>query len=178
MAPFPSGAKKFLFAAFALAAASAAFANIGYLKETLAAPGFSVKTLDGKEFTLADHRKKVVALVFWATWCGPCRQEIPHLVELQSKYAKDLVIVGLSVDTIGPEKVTEFTKRYNVNYRVALAPQEVLRQYGGAQSIPTLFLVDRQGNLRTRIVGSHPRADLEREILALLNEKKAPAKKS
>ncbi|UCF80234.1 MAG: TlpA family protein disulfide reductase [Acidobacteriota bacterium] len=166
-----------LWAAFAFAvavlAASQQWAVIGYLKEPLPAPEFEIKDVEGKPLSLKQYRGKVVLLTFWATWCRPCRIEIPHLNSLHEEYGKKhLAVISLSVDNprrMPPEKLAEFAKKNNINYRVAMDPTyKIARDYGGARNIPTSFLIDREGKLRVRFVGSHRKEDFEKEIKALL----------
>jgi cytochrome c biogenesis protein CcmG/thiol:disulfide interchange protein DsbE len=158
--------------AVAVLAASHPWARIGYLKEPLPAPAFEVEDLEGKPLSLAQYKGKVVLLMFWATWCRPCRVEIPYLNSLQEEYGKKhLAVISLSVDNpkrMPPAKLAEFAKRNNINYRVAMAPAKITQAYGGARNIPTSFLIDRKGKLRVRFVGSHRKEDFEKEIKALL----------
>jgi peroxiredoxin len=170
-----SRSKRWAAFAFAVAmlAASHPWARIGYLKEPLPAPEFELKDLEGKSLSLKQYRGRVVLLTFWATWCRPCLIEIPHLNSLQEEYGKKkLAVISLSVDNpkrVTPEKLAEFAKKNNINYRVAMDPTyEVARLFGGARSIPTSFLIDREGKLRVRFIGSHRKEDFEKEIKALL----------
>ena len=169
-------------AAIALAAcvmASGAWAIIGKLKEPVPAPGFQIKDVEGKSLSLEQYKGKVVLLMFWATWCGPCRMEIPHLIELQNEYgSKGLAVVSLSVDDpqrMNAANLASFTKSKNVNYRVGMATAQIVRDYGGVGSIPTSFLIDRKGNLQTKFIGVHGKEDFVREFTPLLPED--PAKK-
>lgn len=154
-----------------LIAAGALLGSIGRLAEPVEAPTFSLADIEGKSLSLKDYKGKVVLLMFWATWCGPCRMEIPHLIELQNTYGKKgFAVLALSVSdqqqTI--ERMTAFVKQAKINYRVALKGESVATQYGGMESIPTAFLIDRSGKLRVKFVGAHPKEDIEREMLALL----------
>jgi len=120
------------------------------------APLFTLKNLDGEDVSLEDYRGKIVFVNFWATWCGPCRMEIPHFVKLVDKYDDDLVILGISVDNPKDyEKIPPFSSQYNINYPILLDSRgEVNYLYGGIQSIPTTFVLDREGKALGRIMGA------------------------
>src|SRR5258708_7797554 len=109
------------------------------------APDFKLTSLDGKPVTLADSHGKVILLNFWATWCGPCRAEIPDLVELQNKYKDRLQILGLVVDDDDQDAIKEFTEKFRINYPVALATNEIRIQYRGLAALPTSVVLDAQG---------------------------------
>lgn len=118
------------------------------------APDFVLKNIEGEEVRLSDLKGKIVFINFWATWCGPCRTEVPAFVELQEEFGEDnLAILGISVDQGDLSVVPEFAKSYNINYEILYANAEVVGTYGGIQSIPTTFVVDREGYLRDRLVG-------------------------
>jgi peroxiredoxin len=117
---------------------------------------FTLKTLDNQEVTLSGFRGKVVLLDFWATWCGPCRQSIPHLVDLyRSHHAEGVEVVGMSVDKGGEETVRKFVQAMGVPYPIVLTPDDLARRYG-VTGIPALFLIDKQGKIRERFVGFSP----------------------
>lgn len=123
-------------------------------QEKFEAPDFTLQTITGEEVSLSDYRGKIVFINFWATWCGPCRTEIPAFVELQDEYGTDnLVILGISVDQGDRSVVTKFAKEYNINYEILYANGEVVGKYGGIRSIPTTFIVDRDGFIRDGRVG-------------------------
>jgi thiol-disulfide isomerase/thioredoxin len=133
------------------------------------APSWSLVDLDGKPVGAEALKGKVVVVDFWATWCGPCVKEIPGYVELQKKHAdRGLVIVGLSLDSKGEEAVRPFAKRMKVNYPLALATPEVIAAFGDIESIPTTFLIDRDGKIRHRKVGLMDAAEYEKLVLSLL----------
>jgi thiol-disulfide isomerase/thioredoxin len=117
------------------------------------APDFTMKNLDGKEVKLSDYRGKIVFINFWATWCGPCRHEVPVFVELQEEYNDNLVILGISLDQGDLSVVPKFAEEYNINYEVLYGTAQVVATYGGINSIPTTFIVDRDGYLRDGRVG-------------------------
>jgi thiol-disulfide isomerase/thioredoxin len=111
------------------------------------------KTADGNQFRLSDHKGKVVLLNFWATWCGPCRMEIPDLIALQEKYgSQGFVVVGLA-DERDPDPesalalVQQFATEGKINYSVLLLPEGVRDAFGGVAALPTTFLIDRNGKV-------------------------------
>ena len=120
------------------------------------APPFTLKNLDGEDVSLEDYRGKIVFVNFWATWCGPCKMEIPAFVKLTDKYENDLAILGISVDDPNVyDKLPEFTSNFNINYPVLLdSRREVSYKYGGISSIPTTFVLNREGKALGRIVGA------------------------
>jgi len=133
-----------------------------------AAPEFKLAGLDGKAISLADVRGKVVLLNFWATWCGPCRAEIPDLIELQEKYKGQLQIIGLTVDDDDAGVIQQVVARTGINYPVAMASAEVRIKYGGIAALPTSFVLDAQGRVVQKHEGLRDPALYETEIRALL----------
>ena len=118
------------------------------------APLFTVRTLDGKVFRMADGRGRPVVLDFWATWCGPCRASMPHLSRIQERYASQgLVVIGFSVDEEGAASVKRFADRLGVHFRLAMAEEKLLDQYGPIRQIPTTFFINRRGEVVRRTVG-------------------------
>lgn len=133
------------------------------------APGFTLKDLNGDDLSLSDYRGKVVFVNFWATWCPPCRAEIPSFIELVDQYGKDgFEVIGIGVDPRDFSKVPGFVQQYNINYPVVYANGEVVTAYGGIESIPTTFVVDRNGRIVEKIVGSRPKNAFESIITGLL----------
>jgi cytochrome c biogenesis protein CcmG/thiol:disulfide interchange protein DsbE len=161
--------------AFLLAGALAlTLSGAGRAQESAArakAPDFTLKNLDGKSVRLSDFKDKVVILDFWATWCPPCRNEIPHFIELQEKYgSRGLAVVGVSVDQGGAKAVKPFAASWKVNYAMLLADARVGDAYGGIQYLPTTFIIDRKGQIVKRLVGYQSKELLEREIEPLLKD--------
>ncbi len=117
------------------------------------APDFTLKTLDGQEITLSQLKGKVVLLDFWATWCGPCRESIPHLIQLYNDYqGKGLELIGMDVDKGDVETVRKFVKSMDIPYPIVVASDDVARNYR-VNGIPTTILIDKEGNIRERIAG-------------------------
>ncbi|PYT90269.1 MAG: hypothetical protein DMG41_05865 [Acidobacteria bacterium] len=132
------------------------------------APDFKLDTLEGKPVSLAEYKSKVTLLNFWATWCGPCRAEIPDLVELQNKYRDQLQIIGLVVDDDDPQAIKKFVEQFGINYPVAIATDELRMEYGGIPALPTSFLLDAQGRVVQKHEGLHDPVLYEVEIRSLL----------
>ena len=131
------------------------------------APDFKLKDFSGKELSLADSRGKVILLNFWATWCGPCRAEIPTLIKLQERYKDQLQIIGLVVDEDEEDPVRQVVSAEGINYPVAMAPADVRIQYGGITALPSVFVIDREGRVVQKHVGLFNPALYEMEVRAL-----------
>ena len=135
------------------------------------APDFTVTDLNRTTVQLSALRGKVVLIDFWATWCPPCKAEIPHFKELHSAYrAKGLEVIGLSLDQGGPAEVAAFVKQQGILYPVALATPAIVQAYGGIRGIPTTFLVDKRGRIAEKYVGYQDKKVFEEKIVALLAE--------
>jgi len=141
---------------------------IRFVRNPDAAPEFKLDALDGQPLSLAAARGKVVLLNFWATWCGPCRAEIPDLIALQQKYKDQLQIIGLTVDDDDAATIKQVVAEEHINYPVAMASPEVRLQYGGIAALPTSFVVDAQGRVVQKHEGLRDPALYETEIRALL----------
>jgi cytochrome c biogenesis protein CcmG/thiol:disulfide interchange protein DsbE len=131
-------------------------------------PEFAVRDMDGRLVSLAAARGKVVLLNFWATWCGPCRMEVPDLVTLQTKYGDRLQVIGLVVDDEDEAAVRAFAKRYAINYPIAMATSEMRFRFGGVPALPTSFIIDAQGRVVQKHIGLRDPVLYETEIRALL----------
>ena len=139
------------------------------------APDFTLTTLDGKKVKLSDYRGKAVLLNFWATWCGPCKVEIPWFMDLEKQYGpQGLVVLGVAMDDDGKDTVTKFAKEMKMDYTVVLGNDDVADQYGGVAGLPTTFYVDRNGRIVKKIEGLAGESDIEDAIKAAL----APANSS
>lgn len=135
------------------------------------APDFTLTGIQGEKVSLADYKGKVLMVDFWATWCGPCRVEIPGFVDLQNRYRdQGFAILGISKDD-GPEEVREFYQKFKMNYPVALANDDVDQLYGGIIGLPTTFLIGRDGRLYAKHTGTTDIAVFEEEIKTLLAAK-------
>jgi len=132
-------------------------------------PTFSVTTLDDTVLNSADLRGKVVLVNFWATWCFPCRAEMPLLEGMWKRHAADgFVLLGLSTDRTGAAGVRQFLSDRAISYPVAIVDREVEMAFGGVRGIPTSFLLDRDGRIRHRVVGPLAPATLELAVRRLL----------
>ena len=135
------------------AAASGEKVTLRFFRSPAVAPPFEARDLDGRLISTASLRGKVVLLNFWATWCPPCRAEIPDLVALQEKYRDQLQIIGISEDEGGPEVVKRFVEAHHMNYPVVMASPDIEKKYPGIGALPTSFVVDRQARLVQKHVG-------------------------
>lgn len=118
------------------------------------APAWEADDLAGIRHSLAGLRGKVVLIDFWATWCAPCRQEIPEYIAWQTRYASEgLVIIGMSLDTLPAEAVRDFAQKAGINYPIVLADADMAEAYA-VEMLPTTVLIDREGRIRHRKVGA------------------------
>jgi thiol-disulfide isomerase/thioredoxin len=131
-------------------------------------PAFLVNDLDGKPVSTAAWKGKVVFINFWATWCPPCRAEIPVLIDLANRYKDRLQIVGVSVDDGDPADVKQFVKEAGINYPVVMADRAIVAEYGGVAALPTLFVVNPDGNVVQKHEGLYSNALYEAEVRLLL----------
>jgi len=142
-------------------------------KDRKAAPDFKLKDADGKLVHLSDYRGKVVILDFWATWCGPCRIEIPWFMDLQRKNKdRGFEVLGVAMDDEGWEVVKPFLAELGVNYRVMVGDDLTAQMYGGVDALPTTFLIDKAGRIAAVHVGLASRKEIEDGVEQLLQ---APA---
>lgn len=132
---------------------------------------FVFNDLDDKPVRLSDFRGKVVLVDIWATWCPPCRKEIPGFINLYKKYKdKGLEIIGIAADVEGKRVVKPFAEEFKMNYTIVIGGQrEVMRIFGPVRYIPTTFLIDEKGIIRNKYIGYRPEEDFEKDIKILLN---------
>ncbi|MGA2597854.1 MAG: TlpA disulfide reductase family protein [Bryobacteraceae bacterium] len=137
------------------------------------APDFALKDRDGATVHLSDYKGKVVMLDFWATWCGPCKIEIPWFMEFEQQYKdKGFAVLGVSMDEGGWDDVKPYIEERKINYRILLGDDKVDHEYGGIDSLPTTFLIDRSGKIAAVHVGIEKgKNELRDEIDQLLAAK-------
>ena len=141
---------------------------IRFVRDPDPAPDFKLKEFSGKDLTLGESRGKVVLLNFWATWCGPCREEIPELIALQNRYKDRLQIIGLVVDDDDENEIRNVISTEGINYPVASADPETRLAYGGIAALPTVFVINADGGVVQKHVGLFNPALYETEVRALL----------
>lgn len=136
------------------------------------APDFELKDIHGKMVKLSDFRGKAIVLNFWATWCAPCKTEIPWFEDLQDKYGNQgLTVVGVALDESSDEEIANYAKEMKINYPVLLGKEETSDLYGGVDALPTTFYIDRNGKIITSIPGLIDRKEIEDYIIRALNTK-------
>jgi thiol-disulfide isomerase/thioredoxin len=133
-------------------------------------PDFSVKDLQGREISSADLRGKVVLIDFWATWCQPCKKEMPGYQKILDRYgAKGFAVIGFKFDTMADtEDPLSFAKKIGVRYPLAVAPDDLKQKFGGIEGLPTTMLYDRQEILRKKVIGFEYTDVIESELKPLL----------
>jgi peroxiredoxin len=134
-----------------------------------APPDFTLKDASGKALRLSDYKGKVVVLNFWATWCGPCKTEIPWFIDFEKEFqARGFTVIGVSMDEDGWKVVNPYVAEHKINYPIVLANEEVNESYGGIEALPTTLLVGRDGKVAFLHAGLISREDYEKEIRRLL----------
>ena len=144
------------------------------VKERKAAPDFILKDAAGATVRLSDYRGKVVLLNFWATWCGPCKMEIPWFIEFQQQFKdQGFAVLGVAMDDDGWQSVKPYVGEHKVNYRILLGDDAVTLRYGGVDSLPTTFVIDKEGRIASAHVGLVGKNEYLGEIQTLLGIKQA-----
>jgi len=133
------------------------------------APNFTLASVNGDTVELAKLKGRVVVVNFWATWCGPCRAEIPAFLDVYKEYkSKGLEIIGISLDHDGWPVVKPFVEKFKITYPVVLGGRKVSDDYGGITAIPATFIVDRDGNLVAKHLGTLSKSKFEKIVRELL----------
>ena len=133
-----------------------------------AAPDFSVTDISGKKLSLTDYRGKIVLLDFWATWCTPCRAEIPHFVEMQQQLGpQGFQVIGISMDDEA-KPVKAFYDQFKMNYPVAVGDDKLAESFGGVLGLPVNFLIDRDGRIVKKYLGATDVSVFDKDVSDLL----------
>jgi len=135
------------------------------------APDFTLTDLSGNEVSLSSLNGKVIFLNFWATWCPPCRKEIPGFIEIYEKYKNQgIVVIGISVDKTGVDSVRDFVEKEKITYPVVMSTTDVVNDYKPGRFIPTTIIVDKNGKIRHKHIGYMDKDTLEKNFLDLNKE--------
>lgn len=152
-----------------VAATQAGPPKVKSAKERKTAPDFNLKDVNGQSVKLSDYKGKVVLLNFWATWCGPCKIEIPWFADFEQRYRdKGFAVLGVAMDDEGWEVVKPYSEKAKINYRLVIGNDQLAEMYGGVESLPTSFIVDQEGRVAKVHVGLVSKSDYENEIKELL----------
>jgi peroxiredoxin len=139
------------------------------IRPSKVAPDFSLKDAKGERLSLADYKGSVVLLNFWATWCAPCRTEIPWFVDFETQFQpRGFTVLGVSMDEGGWQVINPYVREHKINYPIVLANEEVNELYGGIEALPTTLLIGRDGKVAFIHNGLISRAEYEKEIRQLL----------
>jgi peroxiredoxin len=148
--------------------------SASHLAQSTVAPDFSLESLDGQTMRLSDLRGKAVLLNFWATWCGPCKIEMPWFVDFQNQYgSQGLQIVGVAMDDASKEDIGKFAKDMGVNYPILIGTESAGNLYGGVPALPETFLISRDGKIVDKIIGLKSKADIADSIRRTLDTQPA-----
>ena len=137
--------------------------KLTFIKDPGEVPSFVLKTIDGKTLDSNDFKEKVVLVNFWATWCAPCRDEIPDLIKLQNQYKDHLLVIGVSSDTAPGEVVARFVADHGMNYPIVMETEELGKLFPGIYALPTTFTIDRDMKMVQKHVGRLNAAQVELE---------------
>ena len=138
-------------------------------KERKPAANFALPDENGKTVKLSDYKGKVVLLDFWATWCGPCKIEIPWFIEFQRQYKdRGFTVIGISMDEGGWQTVRPFVEEFKMNYPVLIGTDEMATTFGGVDVLPTTFIIDKQGRIVATHMGLTSKDEFEKTIQSLL----------
>jgi thiol-disulfide isomerase/thioredoxin len=140
------------------------------------APVFERPALDARPFNLAEHRGRPVVINFWATWCEPCRVEVPGFVDLQEEFGDDVVFVGVSMDDGGFDTIRPFARQFAVNYPMVMDRNRLFAEYGGGGTIPTTYVVDANGQVRAVHRGIITKRSLRPALQQLVEEASTDAR--
>ncbi len=147
--------------------------NIKPLAQRQTAPKFELKDANGATVTPAEYKGKVVLLNFWATWCVPCKAEIPWFQEFDKKFKdRGFAVLGVSLDEEGWNVVKPYVEERKIAYRMVIGSEEVSTLYGGIDSLPTTFMIDKEGKIAAVHTGLVSKATYQKEIEDLLNGSK------
>jgi len=139
------------------------------------APDFTLRDMNGHPVRLSDFRGKAVVLNFWATWCPPCRREIPWFIALQKEYGpQGLQVIGVSMDDGGRDAVEAFVKRMDINYPILQGDDHAASLYGGAEVLPTTYYISRDGQVVSSVTGLISESEVERNIREALGQSNLP----
>jgi thiol-disulfide isomerase/thioredoxin len=160
-----------LFAGFHAARRPGEGASASVSFKNQVAPDFALQSLEGKTVHLTDFRGKAVLLNFWATWCEPCKIEMPWFVELQKRYGPEgLQVLGVAMDDASEKDIADFAKKMGVNYPVLIGKESVGDAYGGVPYLPLSFYIDRNGKVLSKVPGLKSRSDIEDNVKKALSQ--------
>lgn len=148
------------------------FAEQSGSTDLLDAPDFTLTMMNGEPFTLSEHQDKIVILNIWATWCPPCRDEIPDFIEIQNEMEDDVLFVGISTDEEGWEVVRPFADEFQINYPLVVEDGTIRNKYGPIRGIPMSFVINREGKVEYVIPGMINKETLQPVLERLVNQNK------